>query len=306
MSNARQGWLTVVRETVAGTVVKPTKTLPFKDGDFTPKIEIKANNPIKANRWNALNVTQGKISVEGSHNFDYDPNFAVWWLSAALGSHAVATISADTTAFKHTLTVAQCDIPSYTVEQMKGGVCASDTNRQGYQVNRAFGTYVDSFELSGSDDIINLSVKTKCLGLFDTALLTADVTAGATKTISLSTVEGIVATDTVNIYKTTPLSETATVSSVSLSGKSIVVANLVNPYTVALGSKVDLVPVAASFPDQDVVFSFFHCQFQEGTDLTAAAAAGLSNIEDWSIEYMNNLEDRYGSIRQSAAVIAPK
>jgi hypothetical protein len=306
MGNTRTGWMTVVRETTAGTAVKPSKTIPYKDGDFTPKIEIKANNPIKANRWNALNVTQGKISVEGSHKFDFDPNFAVWWLSVGMGTHTVTTVSSDTSAFKHTLTMNQIDLPTLTVEQMKGGVSASDTNRQGYQVNRSYGTYVDEFEISGSDDILGFSVKTKSLGLFDTALLTADVTAGSTKTISLDRVEGLVATDTLNIWKSTPSSEQITVTSVALAAKTIVVPTLVAPYTTALGSKVELVPVAASFPDDDVVFSFFHCQFQEGADITAAASAGLSNYEDWTLTYMNQLEDRYGSLRQSASVIAAK
>jgi hypothetical protein len=189
---------------------------------------------------------------------------------------------------------------------MKGGACASDTNRQGYQVNRAFGVYMDMVELSASDDIVNLSVKTKALGLFDTALLTADVTAGSTKVVSLTNVEGIAATDVLNFWKNTPSSEQATVSSVNVVGKSVTVATLANPYTVATSSKVELVPVAASFPDDDVVFSFYHCQFQEGADLTAAASAGLSNYEDWTIELSNALEERYGSLRQSASTIAPK
>lgn len=77
-----------------------------------------------------------------------------------------------------------------------------------------------------------------------------------------------------------------------MTAKSLVVATLANAYTVALASKVELVPVAASFPDDDVVFSFFHCQFQEGANLTAAASAGLSNVEDWSLEFMNGLKER--------------
>lgn len=306
MSSTRQGWLTLIRETTSGTALKPTKTIPYKDGDFVPKIEIKANNPIKANRWNALNVVAGKISAEGSHNFDFDPNFAVHWLSAALGSHAVATVSTDTTAFKHTLTVNQTELPSLTVEQMKGGVGTSDTYKQKYQVIRSFGTFVDSFEMSASDGEISLGVKTKCLGIFQTANLVADVTAGSTKTIFLDNVEGITATDSLNIWKNTPVNETITLSAVSTTLKTVTAATLVAPYTVALKSKVELIPVAASFPDDDIIFSFFHCAFQEGADLTAAASAGLSNYEDWTLSYNNNTEERYGSLRQSASVIAPK
>lgn len=308
MASTRNGWMTIIREAAAtpGTAVKPTKSLPYKEGDFVPKLEVRANNPIKANRWNALNVVAGKISAEGSHTFDFDPNFVPFWLGGGMGTHAVTTVSSDTSAYKHTLDMDQLTLPSFTVEQQKGGVASSDTYKQKYQTLRSFGTFVDEFEISAKDEEISLAVKTKCLGIFQTAKLTADVTAGSTKTIYLDNMEGLVATDTLNIYKTTPLSETITVTSVAPTTKSIVVPTLVAPYTVALGSKVELIPIAASFPDDDVIFSFFHCAFQEGADITAAASAAVSNYEDWTFTYTNQLEQRWGSLRQSASVIAPK
>lgn len=112
------------------------------------------------------------------------------------------------------------------------------------------------------------------------------------------------ATDTLNIWKNTPLSEQVTVSSVSASAKTVTVATLVAPYTTTLASKVDLVPVAASFPDDDIVFSFYHCSFQEAATIGAAASAALSNVEDWSLEFSNSLKDRTGSLRQGPSVIA--
>lgn len=160
--------------------------------------------------------------------------------------------------------------------------------------------------MAASDGEISLAVNTKCLGIFQTANLVADVTAGSTKTIFLDNVEGITSTDSLNIWKNTPLNETIVLSAVSTTLKTVTATTLVAPYTVALKSKVELIPVAASFPDDDVIFSFFHCAFQEGADLTAAAAAGLSNYEDWTLTYNNNTEERYGSLRQSASVIAPK
>lgn len=306
MSSTRQGWMSIIREATAGVAVKPTTQIPYKEGDFTPKIEITPNNPIKANRWNALNVVQGKTSAEGDHTFDFDPTFAPFFLGGLLGTHTVTTVSSDTSAYKHSMAVNQAVIPSFTVEQMKGGIATSDTYKQGYQVVRAFGTYFDSIELSASDGVVSMNVKSMCLGIFQSALLKADVTAGSTKSIVLDNVEGIAVGDLLNVWKNTPTSEQATVTSVTPATKTVVVATLANPYTVALKSKVDLVPVAASFPDDDVIFSFFHCKFQEGVDITAAASAGLSNVEDWTISLMNNMEERTGSLRQSASVIAPK
>ena len=151
--------MTLIRETISGTALKPTKQSLIKMGISTPKIEIKANSPIKANRWNALNAT-GKITNEGSPQLRLRSNFAVHWLSKRIPV-LMRWLRYQVTLrhSKHTLTVAQCDL-HLSRRANEGWVCASDTNRQGYQVNRAFGYSLDSFELDASDDIVNLSVKT--------------------------------------------------------------------------------------------------------------------------------------------------
>jgi len=40
-------------------------------------------------------------------------------------------------------------------------------------------------------------------------------------------------------------------------------------------------------------FSFVHASFQFGADLTAAASAAETNVENWTFSYENGLEERY-------------
>lgn len=294
------------RETTPGTAVTPTATIPFREGDIIPKQEIITNSPIKGNRWAALNAVAGKISAEGGHTFDLDPNFAAWIFSLAMGTHNVATVSSDTTAYKHTITMATCDVPTFTMEQMKGGVCSGDTYKQKYQVDLAYGAVIDEFEVSASDSIAEVKTKVKALGVFQMARLTADVTAGASKVIPLKDVEGIAVGRQLLLWKNTPAVETVTVSSVDPVARTVTVATLVAPATVAQKSKVELIPTAPNWSTPDNPFSFYQCRFQEADTIANAASAALSNYEDWTLAYKNNFVERYGSKRQSASVLAAK
>lgn len=306
MSSTAQGYLSFGREATPGTAVIPSKTIPFQEGDFMRKQEVIINSPIKGNRWKALNALPGKIACEGSHSFIFDPNFSVWLFSLAMGYHTTTTVSSDTTAYKHTLRMATCEIPSFTAEQMKGGVCSGDTYKQGYQVDRAFGAFIDSLELSSSEGEVELKVSSKAMGIFQSARLTKDVTAGATKTIYLKESEGLVIGDSLTIYKETPLSETITLTGVSVANKTVTAANLVAPYTVALKSKVELVPVAANFSTPDTPFAFTHVRVQEADTVANALAAGLENYQEITYSYNNNTEEKYGSLRAGPSKIAAK
>jgi len=92
----------------------------------------------------------------------------------------------------------------------------------------------------------------------------------------------------------------------SLTANTITIATLANTYTMAKNPKVELTPLTPSYSTSAKVFTFSHCNFQFGADLTAAASATESNIEDWEFSFMNNLEERFGSLRATPSVIAPK
>lgn len=307
MASTRLWYLAIKKETTTATAVKPTHFLRFKDGDITVEKEIIANNPIANNRWNALCAVGGKITTDWTYNFDLDANDCVHFLYGALGSISTSDIwSTPAQVYQHTLTIANT-LPSFTLEQWKWNLTDSTSNLQNYQVDRGYWVMIDTLTLSWSDWICNMEVALKAHWVFQRSLLVADATAWSSVALYLESVEWLVSTDdTVNIYDTTPQNETDAIASLSTTAKTITIATLGNSYTVAKSAKVELVPQTPSFSTACKVFSFTNCSFQFGADLTAAASATEENIEDWTFEYANNLEERYWSLRASPSVIAPK
>jgi hypothetical protein len=49
--------------------------------------------------------------------------------------------------------------------------------------------------------------------------------------------------------------------------------------------------------------TFTHVRYRFGTDIANAYLSTPENIEDRELEYKNNLEERYGSLRSSPSVI---
>lgn len=308
MASSRLGYLAVKKESTVSTAVKPTHFVRFKDGDIAYNQEIIANNPIQSNRWNALNAVKGKVSTEGTYNVDLDVNECVYFLYLALGAISSNDISSatDGSVYKHELTT-QNTLPALTIEHGKGNLSDTGNNRQNYQVDRAFGVLVDSINLAGADGIISMAVNLKAHGVFQKANLVSDAGAGASVDIELDTVEGLTTDDSVNIYDNTPQNEDDSI--VAISGdptNTIQIATLGNSYTVAKEGKVELVPQTPSYSDPAKVLSFINASFQFGDDLTDAASNASENIEDWEFAYENSLEERYGSLRSSPSVIAPK
>ncbi len=308
MASTREGYLAVKKESTVSTAVKPTHFIRFKDGDVDYNQDIIANNPIQNNRWNALNSVKGKVSTDGTYNVDLDVNECVYFLYMALGGISSNDISSatDGSVYKHELTT-QNTLPALTIEQGKGNLSDTTNNRQNYQVDRAFGVLVDSINLTGADGLIGMSVNLKAHGVFQKANLVADAGTGLNVDVELDTVEGLTTDDTVNIYDNTPQNEDDPIVSIAGSPtNTIEIANLGNSYTVAKEGKVELVPQTPSYADSAKVFSFIHASFQFGDDLTDAGTNATENIENWEFAYENNLEERYGSLRASPSVIAPK
>lgn len=303
----RLWYLAVKRESTVATAVKPTKFLRFKDGDLKYTQEVIENNPIQNNRHNALNAVPWKITTDWTYNFDLDYTewvhriaLALWWLATS------DIWSTPSQVYRHTITAANT-LPSLSVEQLKGDWTDTSWDRQKYEVTRWYGVLVDSFKLSASDSIVNLEVNLKAHGVFTSAFLINDVAAWSNKDLYLNTVEWLVATsDTVNIYDATPQSESDAIASISTTAKSIQIATLWNSYTVANKAKVELVPQTPSYWTAAQVATFTQAKFQFASILANCSAAAEVNVEDREFEYMNNLEERFWSLRSSPSVIAPK
>lgn len=307
MASTREGYLSIKKETNAGVAVKPTHPLRFQDGDMLLIRETIKNSPIQNNRAKNISASKGKINSEGSYNVVVDPNEIVYWLHGALGGLSSADISSETDAsvYRHTINAAN-DLPSYSIEQGKGNLDDTTNNRQNYEVSRAFGAVVDMLKLSASDGDIMAEVSLKSQGIFQKASLIRDAAAGSSVAINVDTAEGLVATDdTVNISDLTPQNESDAIASLSTVANTITIASLANTYTVANRAKIELQPQTPSYSTAQRPFTFHMSKFQFGDDLTEAASATETNVEDWELTYNNNIQERYGSKRASPSVVAP-
>lgn len=309
MASTRNGYLAVKRQTISTpeVAVVPTHFLRYKEGDLMLKQDVIINDPVQNNRWLALHPKSGKISAEGSFKTDLDVNESVHFIAAALGGLSSADISSatDLSVYRHTMTIANA-LPVLTVEQGKGNLTDTTNNRQNLEVSRAFGTMVDSFTMKGGDNLIEFEAKLIATGIFKHANMITDSAAGSSVAIKLDSVEGLVTGETINIFDGTPQNEAKAIASMSTSAKTVTIATLSNSYTVAAFGRVELTPLTPSFSLAQREFTFDNCNFQFGADLTAAASAAEENIENWELTYNNQIEARYGSVRKSAGVIAPK
>lgn len=296
----------VKKESAVATPVTPTHPVRYKGGDIMLQRETKKNNPIQNNRANNIQPLAGKINSEGTLQFDFDFNECGFWLLGGFGGSSSSDISSETDAsvYEHTFTVAN-SLPSFTVQQQKGDISDTSNGRQNYEVSRAFGVMVDKFTLSAGDEEVQLEIDAKAHGIFQRGLMIADAAAGSSVAIKLDQVEGLTTSDSVNIYDTDG-SETDAIASMSATAKTVTIATLGLTYEYAKRGKVELVPITPSYSIEPRVPMFHQVNFQFGEDLTAAAAAAETNIEDWSIEHDNQLDVRFGSIRQTPSKVTAK
>ena len=162
---------------------------------------------------------------------------------------------------------------------------------------------IDSLEISGSDGLLEVSVKTKAIGVFAKTNLDADAAIGSPATVTVQDSRGLQAGDLIKVVDSTG-TENTTVDSVT--NKTTLSSDLTAAHTVANGAHVELRPQTPTFIDPALPFSFVHLNLREGADLTAAAAAAETNIENWTFAWSNGVEERFGSLGATPSVVAPK
>lgn len=298
MASTRLGYLAVKKETTRATTVKPTNFVRFKEGQISYNQELIENNPIQNTRWNAISPVAGKVSTDGSFSLDGDVRDIGYFLMAGLGTYAPSTLT--TGVYKHTFNTAN-KLPSLSVEHLQGDSTGTDNI-----VYRSFGVMVDKFELSGSDGIIGFKADVKAHGVFHKSNLRATAAIGSPSTIDVLSTEGLVVGDLITVAETSGTLSSENTTVVAVTDGDTLTANLSAQKLITNAPKVELRAQTPSFSNSPEVFSFLHASFQFGTNLTTAAAAVEENVENWTFTYMNNLEERYGSLRATPSVIAEK
>lgn len=278
--------------------MKPTNFIRFKEGSIEYAQEIIENNPIQNVRWNAITAVPGKVATDGSYNLDGDARDIGYFLLAGLGTYAPTTLGSG--AFRHTFNTAN-KLPSLSLEQLQGDSTGADN-----VVSRAFGVLVDKIEMTGSDGIIGMKFDVKATGVFLKSNLLATAAIGTPSTIDIVSSEGLVVGDLITVAETSGTLSTENTAIVAVTDGDTITANLATAKNIANAPKVELRAQTPSYSTAQKVFAFMHASFQFGTNLTTAASAAEENVENWTFTYMNNLEERYGSLRATPSVIAEK
>lgn len=297
MASSRTGFMAIKKEANRAEAVKPTNFMPYKGGGIEYKQEVIENNPIKGVRWNALQAKKGKVQTDGKYEFDLDTYFIGYALYGVLGNYSVTDL---TGAYKHTFNTAN-SLPTFSIEEVKGNPEGVDR-----EVCRAFGVMFDSLEMGASDGVASANANVVAHGVFLKADVTVDVTAGSGETITVrsSESEGILTGDLLEIVDdSNGTQEDITATTIAA---SVITADTANGYTATDNVKVQLRPQTPAFDCRDTVLTFSDFNFKFGADLPGAEAAAEENVENWTISLQNNLESRYGSLRKSPSVIAPK
>lgn len=299
MANTGIGYLAIKKQSTREVAVKPTNFLRYKNGDLMQSFENIVNNPIQNNKWNNLQLLKGKAEPAGDIGFDFDFNESIFLLYGVLGAISSSDISSatDGSVYRHTITVANT-LPAFSIEQAKGDIADTTSNRQKHMVNRGFGCLIDSIAIAASDRIVSIKAVIKMLGIFDSSFLEDDAAAGSTVDLALETVEGLTTDDTVNIYDETPQNETDAVAAIDTTAKTIEIATLGNSYTVANRAKVELTPQTPSYGTAEQVAIFHDCKFQFADAIGDTGSAAEVSIEDWEMTIENQTKSRHGSKRQ--------
>mgnify|MGYP006432053961 CR=1 FL=1 len=173
------------------------------------------------------------------------------------------------------------------------------------KISRAFWVMVDSFTISWSDSILESEISVKAFGVFNLAKM---VLAPNAWTYYFDTVEGLVSWDNVKIYeKTNGSYENLEIDTVNLADNSVtfVTAPTWTNFTVANDTKLELLPKTPSY-QKARAFSFVDVRYRFADTIANAYNEIPENVENRSLEFMNNLEERYWSLRSSPSVIAEK
>lgn len=297
----RLGYLAIAKEATRAVAVKPTNTIRFLEGNVAYEQEIIANNPIQNTRWNAITAVPGKIGTDGEYTIDPNIREMGYFIFGALGAYTKTALTGG--AVKHTFNTAN-KLPSFTFEQVQGDT----TSKTEQNTFRAFGVLVDSFEINGSDSILEFKANVKAHGVFMKTSVLGSVAAGTGKQIPVVSSEGLVVGDRILISESgnTEAGEITTVTALNTNEKEIT-ADVTAAKDGTKNPKVEIVPFTPTYNNnKENVFSFVHARFQFGKTVAEARTNKYENIENWTFSYSNGLEERYGSRRATPSTIAEK
>lgn len=199
------------------------------------------------------------------------------------GATAVVGVTSST-VYGHEFLSPQSTLPTFTVEFGYANEAIRYTGVRFASLGR----------VSQQDNIIMAEVGLIARAEFKHARVTAITTAGSTKTITVDQTTGLVATDSIKLFRpsTSAFVETNTVLAV-VTETTFTVSTLAN--NTAVGDLIVLAPQTASYTI-DREFSWIGSSTVKIDDtMTTAIAATAESVENFELSIVNDIEARYAA-----------
>lgn len=207
------------------------------------------------------------------------------------GTGTGTLVSHDATVYGHQFTAPQSSLPTFTIEF-------------GFQ-NEAYrytGVRFNSLALAQSDNIVTAALGMIARAEFKHARVTAITTSGVgAKTISLDQTTGLVASDSIKVFRPSTGTfldfvstgvKTHTVATIP-GETSITVTNLET--SLAVGDLLVLAPQTPSYTVVDEFTWIGGSTVKSSSTVTLALAATADSVEDFEMELVNEIEPRHSA-----------
>jgi len=228
------------------------------------------------------------VSAEGDYLLMSAPSGTFTAAGEAItggSSSATATLGVNaSTVYGHEFKAPQSSLPTFTVE--------FGFDNEAYRYTGVRFNSLNS--IAQSDNIVTAAIGFMARAEFKHARVTAITTAGSTKTISVDQTTGLVAADSIKIFRpsTGAFVESNTVASITNEG-AFVVATLSN--NTAVGDLIVLAPQTPSY-SVDKEFSWIGGSVARiGDTILATISASAESIEDFELSMTNELESRHAA-----------
>lgn len=275
---ANYGYLSIIKESVAGTAVTPTNFLRLLSAGIETSFGTVDVNEIAGTRERQIRSVANKIEVGGDIEFYVESKMIGHFLRGLYGAPTTQTITASV-AFRHVFTVT--DTPqTYTID-----ISPADAP----WTHRYVGVMITAMKFEQDDNRIKCTATLAPRKAFINARVTTAASSGTALTLDqtsgLTTADTILVLDKADGYTTLA---TLTISAVG-SDTALTVSTI--GVQLDVGDIVVIKKAATVTYDQDKIFTWMGgSQVYSGADIDNTTAI---NKENFSLEYMNEVEARW-------------
>jgi len=279
----KRGYLAVVKETTAGTAVKPTNYGYFDAESIVTGYESDVLGPAANTRSKNYFMVPGKNAAPaGQLSMQMQPAILGHFLSGCFGSPSTSGPT-DTAAYTHTFaSTASGSIPTYTLD-----IGNTDSTYVKRYVGCQFGNYKPY--IKGNVWMTDFSVMAR----YSFTKAKVATTASSGTTLVLDSNHGLTTSDTIYVsFKDSTNQAEYTIAAVNTNGTTLTLGSAITGVTHTAG---DLVVIKKSTPSYSSASPYM--QWMGGTTTsigtTVSGASAVQRLEDFTIDFNQDLEARY-------------